>query len=138
MKTLLDTCVLSELRRSDCNEHVRQAIAALASEDLFVSVISLGEIVKGVSLLAAGRRQQELLNWINTLEQNYASRILSIELDVVHIWGEITATAQKRGLTISAADGLIAATALCHGLHLMTRNVDDFEPTGALLINPWN
>ncbi|MEO1095755.1 MAG: hypothetical protein AAFX01_12740 [Cyanobacteria bacterium J06638_28] len=67
--------------------------------------------MKGVSPLAVGRRQQALLNWINILEQNYASRILSIELDVVHIWGEITATAQKRGRIVPAADGLIAATA---------------------------
>ena len=138
MRTLLDTCVLSELKRPSCDQGVRDTVAELSNEELFVSVISIGEIVKGISLLEAGRRKQELFNWVYKLERNYADRLLSVDLEVVRIWGEITATAQKKGITIPVCYGLIASTARRHGLHLMTRNIADFEPTGAILINPWN
>ena len=138
MRTLLDTCVLSELRRPNGNEGVRCAVAELADEALFMSVISIGEIVKSISLLDSSKRQKALLNWVHRLERDYADRVLSVDLDVVRIWGEITASAQKKGRTVPVCDGLIAATAQRHGLHLMTRNVSDFEPTGVLLINPWS
>ena len=110
----------------------------MTSEEIFVSVISIGEIVKGIELLEAGRRKRELLSWIRNLELNYADRLLSVDLEVVRIWGEITAVAQKQGITIPVCDGLIASTARRHGLHLMTRNTADFEYTGVMLINPWN
>ncbi len=138
MRTLLDTCILSELRRPNCNQGVKNAVAELVSEEIFVSVISVGEIVKGIELLEASRRKQELLSWIRKLELNYADRLLPVDLEVVRIWGEITAVAQKQGITIPVCDGLIASTARLHGLHLMTRNTTDFEYTGVMLINPWN
>ncbi len=138
MRTLLDTCILSELRRPNCNQDVKNAVAELTSEELFVSVISIGEIVKGIELLDASRRKQELLSWIRKLELNYADHLLPVDLEVVRIWGEITAVAQKRGITIPVCDGLIASTARRHGLHLMTRNTADFKYTGVMLINPWN
>lgn len=137
MSILLDTCVLSELRHPKCNEQVRNAVDEFASEDLFISVISIGEIVKGISLLEAGKRKRELLSWIHSLERFYTDRLLPVDLGVVQIWGEITAAAQKKGRIVSACDGLIAATACRHGLHVMTRNIADFEPTGAMITNPW-
>lgn len=137
MRVLLDTCILSELRHPNGNDSVRGAVSDLRTEDLFISVISLGEIIKGVTLLEAGRRQQDLLGWVRRLEQDYADRLLPIDLEIVGIWGEMTAMAQKKGRIVSVCDGLIAATALGHGLHLMTRNVSDFDPTGVMLINPW-
>ncbi len=76
-------------------------------------------------------------SWLQAIESNYSDRILLIDIETVRIWGELTAKAQKSGKTIAAADGLIAATAICHGLHVMTRNVDDFEPSGVLITNPW-
>ena len=137
MRALLDTCVLSELRRKDSNQTVRKTIAEFDSEALFVSVISIGEITKGIALLETSRRKQELLGWLRALEHNYADRLLPVDLEVARIWGEITAAAQKKGITIPVCDGLIASTARRHGLHLMTRNTSDFEPTGVMLINPW-
>ena len=138
MRTLLDTCILSELRHPNCNQGVKNAVAELVSEEIFVSVISIGEIVKGIELLEASRRKKELLSWIRKLELNYADRLLPVDLEVVRIWGEITAVAQKQGITIPVCDGLIASTARRHGLHLMTRNTADFKYTGVMLINPWN
>ena len=137
MKVLLDTCVLSELRRSDGNPHVRMTIEGYPDSDLFISVLTLGEIIKGVAILAPGKKHEGLQRWVQGIEQNYADRILPIDSEASRIWGEITARARTQGITVPAVDGLIAATALRHGLHLMTRNTADFAGTGVLLINPW-
>ena len=88
-------------------------------------------------MLSESQRKRELQSWLQTIERYYSDRILSIDLEIVRIWGEITATAQKSGKIIAVSDGLIAATALRHGLHIVTRNISDFEPGGVLLINPW-
>lgn len=137
MKVLLDTCVLSELRRKDGDPDVRKAIESFPDSDLYVSVLTFGEIVKGITLLAPGKKKQELQQWMLGLERHYADHILPVDIETSRIWGEITARARVRGFTLAAADGLIAATALRHGLHLMTRNTSDFSATGVLLINPW-
>ena len=137
MRVLLDTCVLSELRLPKINAGVREAFDALDSDDLFVSVLSVGEIAKGIALLQEGRKKRELRTWLLTMERFYSNRLLPVDLETSRIWGEITAAAQRMGRQIPTGDGLIAATARRHGLHVMTRNTADFEATGALLINPW-
>jgi hypothetical protein len=137
MRVLLDTCVLSELRHPKGHDGVRQAVDALNEEDLFVSVITIGEILKGISLLRESPKKRALATWVETLERDYADRLLPINLEICRLWGELTATAQKAGRVVPATDGLIAATALRHGLRVMTRNTADFEPTGVLVINPW-
>ena len=137
MRVLLDTCVLSELRRPDGRQGVRRAVQALANEDLFVSVLSIGEITKGVAALKTGRKKRALLGWLQGMERHYADRILPIDLETSHIWGELSAVAQQSSKIVPAIDGLIAATAFRHGLHVMTRNTEHFEPAGVLLLNPW-
>ena len=137
MKVLLDTCVVSELRQPRCNPSVRAAVAGQADDELFLSVLTLGEIRKGISLLADGRRRRELERWLVGLARHFSDRIVRIDDQVATLWGEICAAAQLNGRGIPAVDGLIAATALCHGMSLMTRNVDDFAATGVRLINPW-
>jgi predicted nucleic acid-binding protein len=138
VRVLLDTCVVSELRKPQGHAGVRQAVARLLDDDLFVSVITLGEIAKGIALLEDSRHKRELQSWLQTLERDYAARILPVDREAAHIWGELTAAAQKAGKLIAASDGLIAATARRHGLHVMTRNVADFAPTGVMQINPWD
>jgi len=137
VRVLLDTCVLSELRRPKAHAGVRRAVEALADESLFVSVVSIGEIVKGISLIRESQRRHALQAWLQILERHYADRLLPIDLETSRIWGELTAAAQKAGRTVPGTDGLIAATARRHGLHVMTRNTGDFEITGVLLLNPW-
>ncbi len=110
---------------------------ALGSENLFVSVVSVGEIAKGIALLTESRKKGVLQSWLQVLERDYADRLLPVDLETSHIWGELTAAAEKIGKTVPASDGLIAATARRHGLHLMTRDSGDFAPTGVLLLNPW-
>ena len=137
MKLLLDTCVLSELRQASPAAAVSKFIGSMPSDSLFISAISLGEIIKGNTLLPASKCKTELQAWVNFIETSYQHRILKIDSVVAGIWGEITGLAQKKGKIIGACDGLIAATAIAKGLHVATRNVNDFEPSGALIINPW-
>jgi toxin FitB len=134
---LLDTNVISELYRANPDDRVRSMVARQQPDTVFLSVITAGELRNGVFLLPVGSRRAGLEKWIHEGEQHYADRLLPVDLETCHIWGEIAARARSQGIQIPATDGLIAATAIRHGLHVMTRNVKDFEPTGALIINPW-
>lgn len=137
MKVLLDTCVLTELRKSDSLARVKSAVAEVADPDLFLSVLTMGEIAKGIALLASGRKKKALSSWLNGLESNYGDRILGIDMDTARLWGELTARAAKTGEIIPAVDGLLAATAIQHGLRVMTRNTRHFEASGAIIVDPW-
>ena len=142
MRVILDTCVLPELRKTgnkgySCDKNVWQFINSMEDNQLFLSVVTIGEISKGIYLLDKGQRQNELFAWLQSIENNYQQSILNIDVETVRIWGECTAAAQKKGRIVAASDGLIAATALRHGMHVVTRNICDFESTGAMLINPW-
>lgn len=137
MRVLLDTCVISEIRRPEARPSVRDALARLAEDDTYLSAITLGELASGVARLAEGRRRRELAAWLDGLESTYAERILPVDAEVARLWGELDANARRIGRPVGVQDGLIAATARRHGLHVMTRNVDDFSPTGTLVVNPW-
>ena len=138
MKLLLDTCAISALRKLDINSKVKELLDTVDEKDVFMSVISFGELVKGIFLLQEGRSKQQLLSWLGGVERMFGDRILDVDQETARIWGEITAKARKTGKTIPASDGLIAASALRHGLHLLTRNSADFAPTGVMLIDPWS
>lgn len=137
MRTLLDTCVLSELHRKQGSVQVRSRLQAIAAKDIYLSVLTLGELRKGIDKLQASARKRTLEAWFGQVVLSAQGRILPIDQETAIIWGEVTARVEKVGRPIPAIDGLIAATALQHGLHLMTRNVSDFEATGVLLIDPW-
>lgn len=138
MRTLIDTCVLSEIQRKQGSSRVRKQFEGLATEDVFLSVLTLGKLRKGIDKLKASARKQALASWFDQVVITAQNHILSVDLETAVIWGEVTARSEKKGKPIPAIDGLIAATALRHGLHLMTRNVADFEATGVMLINPWD
>jgi predicted nucleic acid-binding protein len=135
---LLDTCVISELHRRGGDVSVRTAVSALVAEDVFLSVISVGEITKGVLRLPPGSKRTELTQWLAALDRDFAGRVLDVGRETVGIWGEITARMESQGRILPIADGLIAAAALQHGLRIYTRNVADFDKTGVLVTNPWN
>lgn len=137
MKSLLDTCVLAELRQPGGHPGVKASVAEIADADLYLSVLTIGEIAKGIGLLAAGRKKKALTSWLNGLETQFADRILVIDIETARLWGELTARAQKSGIIIPGIDGLLAATALRHGLRVMTRNTRHFEASGALIVDPW-
>lgn len=137
VRVLIDTCVLSEIQRPKGNAQVRDYVAALDPEQMFLSVVTMGELAKGIAQLSAGSRKRELSIWQTKLEQRYADHILSIDLETARLWGELTARAQAEGIQVPVGDGLIAATALRRGLHVLTRNTKYFAATGALIIDPW-
>lgn len=137
MRALIDTCVLAEVRRPGARAGVKDILAQFSDEDLYLSVLTVGEIAKGVSLLAAGKKKRSLSVWLTGLETRFSDRILSVDVDTARLWGEVTARAQRAGVTIPAVDGLIAATALRHGLHVLTRNARHFDASGAMIIDPW-
>jgi hypothetical protein len=137
LRVLLDTNVLSELNKAEASDRVVEFISQLHPMDTFASVVSIGEIALGIALLPIGRRRREFAEWLLRLETNFGDRLLPCDLEVARIWGESTGRARANGVNIPTSDGLIGATAIRFGLHLVTRNVRHFQPLGALTINPW-
>lgn len=135
MSYLVDTNVLSELRRRNPDPGVRQWIAERPASALYLSVLTLGELRKGIEILPAGERKQRLLDWLEAdLPTFFAGRILPIDAAVADRWGRLVAQA---GRPLPAIDSLLAATALVHGLTLITRNLRDFQVSQLQVIDPW-
>ncbi|MEJ7900857.1 MAG: type II toxin-antitoxin system VapC family toxin [Thermomicrobiales bacterium] len=137
VKGLLDTCVVSEMLNPRGNENVVATVGQIDDAHLFLSVLTIGEIAKGLHRLADGRRRSAIEFWLATVQSAYEERILPIDLRVAQRWGELSAHARDHGVALPVVDGLIAATALVHGLTVVTRNVRDFVDTGVPLIDPW-
>jgi toxin FitB len=135
MSYLLDTNVLSELRRRAPHPGVAAWFAQRPAGTLYLSVLTLGEIRKGIESLNDPARRRPLLDWLETdLPAFFTGRILPIDAAVADRWGHLTARA---GRPLPAIDSLLAATALHHGLTLVTRNVRDVEGLGAEVLDPW-
>ncbi len=137
MRCLLDTCVVSELTKPRSNPELARWFAAEHAEDLYLSAITIGEIRRGMAQLAPGRRRAALAAWTDRLSRSFAGRILPVDEAVAGRWAEIAARAERSGKPKPLADGLIAATAVQYDLTVATRNVDDFEPFGVSIFNPW-
>lgn len=138
MRFLLDTCVISELLKNSPNENVIHWASRRHDETLFLSVLTIGEIQKGITKLPDSKKKEKLLFWIeHELTKRFYGRILEISEHVARIWGEILGRGEKKGINIPAIDGLIAATGLAHKLTIVTRNVKDMEFSGASIFNPW-
>lgn len=138
MNYLLDTCVLSEFTRREPEEKVIRWVDQIAEDQLFISVITIGEIQRGIERLPESRRKTELLVWMNTgLNERFAQRTISIDAATMLLWGSLTARLEKIGKPLPVMDSLIASTALQHNLILATRNLTDFSVSGVQLINPW-
>lgn len=138
MSWLLDTCALSEYAKKAPAPKVIAWLDEQDEESLYISVISLGEIEKGILKLRASerRRSQKLTAWLGKVEQRFAGRILSLDAASLHVWAQIAAQAELAGQPLPVMDGLLMATAQCHGLTVVTRNVQDFALYPQVL-NPW-
>jgi predicted nucleic acid-binding protein len=134
---LLDTCVVSELVKPEPCDAVVGWLADQPSDALFLSVLTIGEVRKGLTKLVDSKRKTRLTAWMNTLQQEYGDRILSVDLEVCESWGILQGNAEKAGVPMASIDGLIAATAYTHHLTLVTRNETDFAPSNVPIINPW-
>ena len=138
MSWLLDTCALSEYANK---APAPEVIAWLDEQDeasLFISVITLGEIEKGILKLRKTdpRRSQKLTAWLGKVEQRFAGRILPLDATALHVWAQIAANTELAGQPLPVMDGLLMATAQCHGLTVVTRNVQDFA-LYPQVFNPW-
>jgi len=137
---LLDTCVLSEFVKRQPEPQLLDWVQAQPEEGLFLSVLTLGELQKGVSKLAASKRKRALQEWVsNDLPRRFEGRVLGITAPVALLWGQLQGRAERQGRKMAVIDGLIAATALDldGSAAVVTRNVDDFKLSGVEIVNPW-
>jgi predicted nucleic acid-binding protein len=138
LKYLLDTCVISELIKKEKNNKVVKWIKKRKESSLFISVLTVGEIQKGISKLPDSYKKEYLKTWIdNDLKKRFAGRILEITEEIATSWGEIQAKSESEGKKMPAIDSLIAATAIKNNLTVVTRNEKDIENSGCKSINPW-
>jgi predicted nucleic acid-binding protein len=135
MSYLLDTNVISEMSRPDPAPAVLEWLSGIPDEALFISVLTLGEIRRGIERLDAGRRRERLRTWLeHELIDWFGVRVLPVDTAVADRWGRLLA---EVGRTLPSIDSLIAATALHHELRLVTRNEQDFAYDGLEMVNPW-
>ena len=135
MSYLIDTNVLSELRRKQPGAQVVAWVQARPREALFLSVLTLGEIRKGIERVEDSLRKQALIDWLEVeLPSYFLGRVLALDAHVADRWGRLMADAAR---PLPAIDSLLAATALQHDLTLVTRNIKDFTGLGVRLLNPW-
>lgn len=135
---LLDTNVLSELRKPRCSPAVRRWVRSRPPKSLYVSRITFAEIRFGISRLSDPNRRHELNRWLDEeLRPWFEGRILEVNEDVVLRWREMVEAGRQSGRTYSQPDLFLAATADLQGLCLATRNQSDFEGTDVAIVNPW-
>jgi len=135
---LLDTCVLSELIKKEPQSSVINWVNSVREQSCFISVLTVGEIQKCVSKLPESPKKQELQNWLNCdLQQRFEGRILELNVEILIEWGRNLGNLEKGGIKLPVIDSLIAATALINSLTVVTRNTQDIERFGAIILNPW-
>jgi hypothetical protein len=135
---LLDTNVLSELRRPKPNQKVVAFIEAQPLDLLYVSSVTLTEIRFGIECINDAGRRSELNDWLaNTVRPMFEQRVLPVSEDVVFKWRLLVEDGRKAGHTFSQPDLIIAATALHHGMTVVSRDTGDYERTRVPLVNPW-
>ncbi len=139
MNYLLDTCVLSELRKPQPDAGVVAWVSDIDESRLFVSVLSLGEIQKGIAKLSKGRRKNAFQHWLeHDLKARFEGRILPLDLDTALEWGLLSAASEGAGHPAPVVDSLLAVTAISRNLTLVTRNDKDFVGYPVKILNPWN
>jgi predicted nucleic acid-binding protein len=134
---LLDTCVISELAKPAPDRRVLAWLDSVSDDALRLSVLTLGEIKKGADLLEDGPGKARVEAWLDELRATFADRVIPVDEAVALQWGTISAASRRASRVRPPIDSLLAATAVCHQLKLATRNVADFEGTGAVIVNPW-
>jgi predicted nucleic acid-binding protein len=138
MSFLLDTNVVSEWTKPRPNSGVITWLDEADEDRVFLSVATLAELRHGVERLASGARRKKLDSWLSEeLPLRFESRVLAVTAEVADEWGRVIARCEAGGRPLAAMDGLIASTAIVHGLALVTRNTSDFETAVKSLLNPW-
>ncbi len=137
MKFLLDTCVISALRKPQENASLVEWISGVDESDLYLSAITIGELEKGVSRLPESKKKSTVSEWVrHAVTNRFGNRILPIDAAVAACWGELIGAREKKGKTLPILDAFIAATTLTADCTIVTRNTKDFTDCGVPLLNP--
>jgi len=138
LSSSFDTCIISELVAKHPNPKDVDFVDSLDSDDVYLSVITIGEIAKGVEKLTKSKQKQELYSWLKEdLLVRFDGRIIPLDTEILMEWGILITHLESTGITLPAIDSLITATTLTHKLTLVTRNVGDFGGIGIEIVNPW-
>jgi toxin FitB len=135
---LLDTNIISELRKPNCHPLVKQWSDSQSPQSFYLSTITLAEIRFGIEQTKDEAFRQELTQWLNdTLRPWFSDRLLSIDEEAILLWRRMVEQGRKQGYTYSQPDLFIAAIAVLHDLCVVTRNVTDFQKSGVTVFNPF-
>ena len=137
MRYLLDTCILSEPFKRQPDQQVIAWLRSVDQSALFKPAVVLGEMRKGVETMSAGARRETLEKWLADYRRFYSDNIVAFDADVAMAWGGLVGRLQLAGISLPVIDSQIAATAICNGMTLVTRNVRDMQATGVPLFNPF-
>lgn len=137
MEFLLDTCTISEPKQKLPNKKVLEWIDAQDESKLFISVLTIGEIRKGITRLESGRKKAELEKWLEKLRIRFSRRILPLSEKTFLVWGKMYGEFERKGIVRPAFDSLLEATALEHDMIFVTRNVKNFQDSQVTILNPW-
>jgi toxin FitB len=135
---LVDTNVVSEIIKPRPHPNVMRWFAAADESLIHFSVLTLGEIRKGISSRPNPSRKTQLEAWLAALIDRFSTRILPIDIAIADRWGHLAGICRAKGTTLPVIDGLLAATALHYDLTLVTRNVKDIQGTGTDTLDPWS
>jgi predicted nucleic acid-binding protein len=137
VKFLLDTCVISSLRKPQENASLVEWISGVDESDLYLSAITIGELEKGVSRLPESKKKTAVSDWVrHAVTNRFGNRVLPIDAAVAACWGELIGSREKKGKMLPVLDAFIAATAIVADCTVVTRNTQDFEDCGVRLLNP--
>jgi len=137
MNFLLDTCIISEPKQKRPSEKVLEWLDAQDESKLYLSVLTLGEIKKGIARLESSRKKAELEKWLEQLRIRFSRRILPLTEKTFLVWGKMYGEFERKGIARPAFDSLLEATALEHDLIFVTRNVKNFQNSQVTILNPW-
>jgi predicted nucleic acid-binding protein len=138
MNYLLDTCVLSELLKRRPERSVTEWISSVPEYNLFLSILTLGEIYKGIAKLYPGEKKEKLVEWVeHDLKTRFEGRVVNLNEEILKIWGDITGEAERHGKKWPVLDSLLASTALANQMVFVTRNTHHVEELGVKVLDPW-
>jgi toxin FitB len=138
MKYILDTNIISEAINKQPNQQVMSWLRRMDSQELYLSVVTIGEIKKGVEKLPDSPRKETIKDWLeNELLIKFDGQILALDLPVILVWGELVGDLEKKGRKLPALDSLIAATVKYYNYTLVTRNEKDFDGIDITVFNPF-
>ncbi len=137
MNFLLDTCIISEPKQKRPSEKVLEWLDAQDESKLYLSVLTIGEIKKGIARLESSRKKTELEKWLEKLRARFSRRILPLSEKTFLVWGKMYGEFERKGVVRPAFDSLLEATALEHDMIFVTRNVKNFQHSQVTILNPW-